>query len=180
MQFTFITGNANKAKYVAEWLGAHVPHRSLDLDEIQTLDLRALVTHKAKQAYAVVKTPVLVEDAQLSCAALGGLPGPFIKWFIEAMGVSGLATLMGMYSDRSAHGTICYALYDGRDIHFFEGEMHGVIAPEPRGTGGFGFDAIFINTGFTKTRAEMTSTEYAQTSYRKQALDKLKEFLYAV
>lgn len=179
MQFTFITGNANKAKYVAEWLGADVPHHRLDLDEIQTLDLHTLVTHKAKQAFGVLKTPVLVEDAQLSCPALGGLPGPFIKWFIDAMGVDGLAKLMQIYSDRSAHGKICYALYDGHDMHFFEGEMHGVIAPEPRGTGGFGFDAILINDGFTKTRAEMTEAEYAQTSYRKQALDKLKEFLHA-
>lgn len=179
MQFTFITGNANKAKYVAEWLGADVSHHSLDLDEIQTLDLHELVTHKAKQAYALLKTPVLVEDAQLSCPALGGLPGPFIKWFLDAMGVDGLAKLVHKYDDRSAHGKICYALYDGQEMHFFEGEMRGIIAPEPRGTGGFGFDQILINDSFTKTRAEMTEDEYAATSYRKQALDKLKEFLDA-
>ncbi|HVI69114.1 MAG TPA: non-canonical purine NTP pyrophosphatase [Magnetospirillaceae bacterium] len=177
MQFTFITGNAHKAKYVAQWLGADVPHHRLDLDEIQTLDLHELVTHKAKQAYDALKTPVLVEDAQLALTALGGLPGPFIKWFLDAMGIDGLASLIQKYDDRSAHGSICYALYDGQTMHFFEGEMHGQIASEPRGTGGFGFDQIFINDGFTKTRAEMTEEEYANSSYRKQALDTLKEFL---
>lgn len=179
MTFTFITGNESKAKYVAQWLGEAVPHRKIDLDEIQTLDLHTLLTHKAKQAYDILQSPVLVEDAQLACPALGGLPGPFIKWFLDAMGVDGFAKLMRQYEDRSAHGNICYALYDGRDMRFFEGEMHGVIAPEPRGTGGFGFDRILINDGFTKTRAEMTEEEYASTSYRKQALDKLKEFLDA-
>ncbi len=177
MQFTFITGNANKAKYVAEWLGADIPHHSLDLDEIQTLDLHQLVTHKAKQAYEILKTPVLVEDAQLSFAALGKLPGPFIKWFSQELGASGLARMLDGYDDRSAHGRICYVLYDGKTIRFFESEMHGSIAREPRGTGGFGYDSIFINDGSAKTRAEMSEQEYADTSYRKQALDKLKEFL---
>lgn len=179
MQYTFITGNVHKAKYVAAWLGTDVPHRALDLDEIQTLDLHQLLTHKAKQAYQLLKTPVLVEDAQLSFAALGGLPGPFIKWFLDSLGVEGLARLVHSQTDHTAHGKICYALYDGKDMRFFEGEMHGSIASEPRGEGGFGFDAIFINHGYTKTRAEMSEDEYATTSYRKQALDKLKEFLHA-
>lgn len=154
-----------------------MPHRSLNLDEIQTLDLHELVAHKAKQAYEILKTPVLVEDAQLSCPAMGGLPGPFIKWFLDALGVEGFSRLMQTYDNQSAHGKICFGLYDGRDMRFFEGEMRGIISPEPRGAGGFGFDQIFINEGFTKTRAEMTEEEYASTSYRKHALDALKDFL---
>ncbi len=177
MNLTFITGNDEKAKYVAAWLGADVPHHKLDLDEIQTFDLRQLVTHKAKQAYDVLKSPVLIEDAQLVFTAFGQLPGPYIKWFKEELGVDGLCKILNSYDDRSAHGRICYALYDGKTMHFFEGEMHGSIAPEPRGTGGFGYDAVFINDGQPKTRAEMTEQEYADTSYRKQALEKLKEFL---
>ena len=180
MEFTFITGNANKAKYVAQWLGEHVPHHKLDLDEIQTLDLHTLLEHKVKQAYKILKKPVLVEDAQLSFDALGRLPGPYIRWFIEELGYSGLVKLLDGYDDRSAHGVCCYALYNGKEIKFFEGEMHGQIAHEARGDGGFGFDPIFINDGFQITRAEMSEKDYANTSYRKLALDKLKAYLQDV
>lgn len=179
MNPTFITGNPHKAKYVAQWLGGHIAHHKLDLDELQTLDLHALVDHKVKQAYDILQTPVLVEDAQLTFTALGKLPGPFIRWFIDELGYDGLIKILQPFSDRSAHGRICYALYDGHDIRYFEGDMHGRIAHEPRGSGGFGFDRIFINNGYAITRAEMTDKDYAATSYRKIALDKLRDYLAA-
>jgi inosine triphosphate pyrophosphatase len=179
MKYTFITGNPNKAKFVAQWLGQDVPHHKLDLDELQTFDLHELVEHKARQAYDILKAPVLIEDAQLSFAALGRLPGPFIRWFIEELDYPGLIKLLDGYDDRSAHGVCCYALFDGTTLRFFEGTMQGTIAHEARGTGGFGFDPIFINDGYTKTRAEMSEEEYAKTSYRKKALDKLIAFLKA-
>lgn len=177
MNFTFITGNEHKARYVAEWLGKDVPHHKLDVDEIQTLDLRELVTHKAKQAYKNLKSPVLVEDAQLRFDALGNLPGPFIKFFVEQLKPEGMCRMLNAFNDRTAHGSMCYALYDGTNMTFFEGEMHGRIADAPRGGGGFGFDPIFINDGYDITRAEMSEEDYAKTSYRKQALDKLKAYL---
>ena len=177
MKYVFITGNANKARYVAQWLGEAVQHHKLDLDELQTFDLHQLVEHKARQAYDLLKKPVLIEDAQLSFTALGRLPGPFIKWFIEELDYPGLIKLLDGYDDRSAHGVCCYALFDGKTMRFFEGEMHGTIAKEPRGSGGFGFDLIFINDGYTITRAEMSEEDYARTSYRKLALDKLVDYL---
>lgn len=177
MKLTFITGNEHKAKYVAQWLGVDVPHVKLDLDEIQTLDLHELVNHKAKQAYDIIKSPVLIEDAQLIFTALGNLPGPFIKFFVEEIGPEGIAKMLDSFDDRSAHGRICYALYDGKDFQYFEGEMHGKIATKPRGEGGFGFDRIFINDGYEITRGEMSEDDYARTSYRKLALDKLKGYI---
>lgn len=179
MSFTFITGNEHKARYVAQWLGADVPHKKLSLDEIQTLDLHELVSHKVKQAYDLLRSPVLVEDAQLTCTALGNLPGPFIKFFVEEIGPAGIAKMMDSFDDRTAHGRICYALYDGQQMRFFEGDMRGRIAQKPRGTGGFGFDKIFINDGYDVTRAEMSEQDYERTSYRKIALDALKAYVAA-
>jgi non-canonical purine NTP pyrophosphatase (RdgB/HAM1 family) len=175
--FTFITGNLNKAKQVENWLGTHVSHHKVDLNELQTLDIHELATHKAKQAYGMLHSPVLIEDASLSFTALGRLPGPFIKWFNEELGGKGLIKLLDGFDDRSARAVCCYALYDGTEMRFFEGEMRGHIAHEPRGSGGFGFDPVFINEGFQITRAEMSEEDYAETSYRKLALDKLKTFL---
>jgi inosine triphosphate pyrophosphatase len=177
MKYTFITGNPNKAKYYEQWLGSHVPHHKLDLDEIQTFDLHELVEHKARQAYGILQKPVMIEDAQLAFSALGRLPGPFIRWFIEELDYPGLTKLLDGYEDRSAHGVACIGLFDGTTMHFFEGEMHGTIAKKARGSGGFGFDPIFINDGYTVTRAEMSEEDYAKTSYRKLAIDKLVAFL---
>ena len=80
---TFITGNQDKADYLAKYLGHPVDHLKLDLDEIQSLELKEIVEHKVRQAYEKVKKPVIVEDVSLEFEALGGLPGPFIKFFVE-------------------------------------------------------------------------------------------------
>jgi non-canonical purine NTP pyrophosphatase (RdgB/HAM1 family) len=176
---TFITGNQNKADFLAKHLGIPVAHHKLDLDEVQSLDPRKVVEHKVRQAYDVLHTPVLVEDAGLIFTAMGRLPGTFVKWFIEELGYDGLLRLANSLPDQTAIGRVCYGLYDGREVQFFEGEMRGRIATEARGNGGFGFDPIFINEGYSITRAEMTEADYAATSYRTPAIQKLREFLTA-
>ncbi|HSX06045.1 MAG TPA: non-canonical purine NTP pyrophosphatase [Candidatus Saccharimonadales bacterium] len=175
---TFITGNQNKADFLAKHLGVPVAHHKLDLDEIQSLDPHVVVEHKVRQAYEALHTPVLVEDAGLIFTAMGQLPGTFIKWFIEEIGYDGLLRLAHSLPDQTAVGRVCYGLYDGTNMHFFDGEMRGRIADEARDEGrGFGFDPIFINDGFTKTRAQMTEEEYDITSYRTDAISKLREYL---
>jgi len=177
MDLVFITGNQHKADFLAKWLGHPVEHHKLDLDELQTLDLHAVVEHKARQAYEILKRPVLVEDASLTFPAMGRLPGTFIKWFVEELGIDGLRKLALSLSSQEAHGKVCYALYDGKDVQIFEGEMHGRIGPEVKGTGGFGFDAIFINDGYDITRAEMDEETHFKSSYRAGAMEKLKRHL---
>ena len=77
---TFITGNQYKADYLAKYFGYPIDHLKLDLDEIQSTSLNEIVKHKVRQAYEKIKKPVIVEDVALEFAALGGLPGPFIKF----------------------------------------------------------------------------------------------------
>ena len=71
---TFITGNKKKADYLAKYLGLEVLHEKVDLDELQSLDLREIVEHKVRQAYEKVGKPVIVEDVSLTFTALGRLP----------------------------------------------------------------------------------------------------------
>lgn len=177
MELVFITGNQHKADFLAKWLGHPVKHHKLDLDEIQSLDLQTVVEHKARQAYDVLKKPVLVEDASLIFPAMGRLPGTFIKWFIEEMGYEGVLKLALSLPSQEAYGRVCYAFYDGKELKLFDGEMHGHITSEPRGSGGFGFDPIFVNDGYDITRAEMDEETHAKTSYRTDALKKLKPYL---
>ena len=177
MDLVFITGNQNKADFLAKRLGHPVKHHKLDLDELQSLDLHAVVEHKARLAYDILKKPVLVEDAGLIFTDMGRLPGTFTKWFIEDLGYDGLLRMANSLPTQEAYCKVCYAIYDGKDIKMFDGEMRGRIAPEARGSGGFGFDPIFINEGYDITRAEMDEEAYAKTSYRTVAMTKLKRYL---
>lgn len=177
MDLVFVTGNQNKVDFLAKWLGHHVEHHKLDLDELQSLDLHEIVEHKVRQAYGILKKPVLVEDASLTFKAMGKLPGPFIKWFVEELDYDGLLRMALSLPSQEAVGQVCYGYYDGNETRFFDGEMRGRIAREARGSGGFGFDPIFINDGYDVTRGEMDEETYAKTSYRTDAMVKLKRYL---
>jgi len=154
-----------------------VQHHKLDLDEIQSLDEHAVVAHKAHQAYAVLDEPVLVEDTSLIFTAMGHLPGPLVKWFLEELGNDGMCKLVDGLTHRKAIATVTYGYCDGANVHFFESSITGVISPKPRGTNGMGWDPIFIPEGNTKTFAEMTDEQKKGFSARAQAIEKLEAFL---
>jgi len=159
----FITGNQSKADYLSRQLGVMLEHHKVELDEIQSTDLLAIVAHKLKQAYEVCNAPVLVEDVSLAFNALGDLPGPYIKWFIEHAGPEACCKMLDGFDDRSAVIRCTFGYYDGSRMEFFDSELPGTIADRPRGTNGFGFDLIFINQGYDVTRAEMSQDENERT-----------------
>ena len=80
---TFITGNPKKAENLKKYLGVDIAYSAVELDEIQSLDLREVTEHKARQAFEKIGSPVLVEDASLEFTELGRLPGTFIKFFVD-------------------------------------------------------------------------------------------------
>lgn len=175
---TFITGNQNKADYLAKLLEIQIDHQKVDLDELQSLDLHEIVEHKVRQAYAAVGSPVLVEDVSLEFTALGTLPGPFIKFFIDSAGDEACCRLLDSFDDRTATIRCTFGYYDGKKVEFFDSVMGGSISKEPRGENGYGFDRIFINEGYEVTRAEMTPEENEQT-YRDlmKPIAKVHDFL---
>lgn len=176
-KLTFITGNAGKAKYLSDYFHLPVDHVRLDLNEIQSLDLKEVVEDKARRAYEEIKTPVLVEDVSLSFSALKGLPGPLIKWFLQALGNEGLCHVLDRFYDRSALAEVEFAICDETGVHTFRGAMEGVIAASPRGEMGFGWDPIFIPMGYDETWAEMSDDEKHATSMRKIALAKMSKYI---
>jgi non-canonical purine NTP pyrophosphatase (RdgB/HAM1 family) len=174
---TFVTGNPAKAKYLSDYLHIQVDRFSLDLPEIQSLDLEEIVLAKAKTAYEMIEKPVLVEDVSLTFHALGNLPGPLIKWFLKSLGNQGLAELAHKYADHSATAEVAFCLHDKAGSHIFKGQIKGSVSPEPRGEEGFGWDPVFIPEGQEKTWAEMTDDEKHQTSMRRIALEELSDHI---
>lgn len=176
-QVTFITSNQNKADYLARLIGIDIKHTKIDLEEIQSTDLHTIVEHKVRQAYQLINQPVLVEDVSLEFSALNGLPGPFIKFFIEQTGLDSICKMLTGFSDRSATAKCTFGYYDGNTIMLFDGQLAGTVAIEPRGENGFGWDRIFIPEGYNnKTRAELNQADNDRTYQIIKPFEQLRTF----
>jgi len=172
---TFITGNQHKADQLALYLGFPVDHVKLDLDEIQSLDLREIIEHKVRHAYEKIHTSVLVEDVSLEFEALGGLPGPFIRFFVDAVPLETMCRMIDGQT-RKAVARCAYGYYNGTTVQIFEGELEGEIAETPAGKSGYGWDALFIPSGYHMTRAEMSKKDYKKTYLQLKPLASLTSF----
>ncbi len=172
LPLVFVTSRAEKAKE-ARRLGFEIERLDLELPEPQALDPSEIVAEKARSAYAILTRPVLVEDSGLAIHAWGGFPGALVKWVEKSAGVPAIARMLDGFSDRSATAVCAIGYCDGGEIVTARGEIHGAIAPEPRGTGGFGWDVIFVPNASDRTFAEMSGEEKDRISHRRRAWDDL-------
>lgn len=177
MNVIYVTGNANKAKYFSEILGMEIDHAPVDVAEIQSLDLVEVVTEKVKAAYAQLQRPVLVEDTSLVIGALGRLPGPLVKWFLEELKSEGLCRLADADPERRAFAVAAFAYYDGMEVTVFEGGLAGTVAKEPRGSSDFGWNPVFIPEGQAKTLGEMDEETFKSFYTKIKPFEALREFL---
>jgi non-canonical purine NTP pyrophosphatase (RdgB/HAM1 family) len=176
MNLYFITGNKGKLKE-AQSIIPEIEGLEIDLEEMQSLNAKEIIKHKLKQAYEHKDGEFIVEDTSLHIGALKGLPGPLIKWFVETIGMEGLAEIVKHSDNKKALARVIIGYAKNKeDIHFFEGEIKGTIV-QPKGKGGFGWDPIFLPDGYSKTFGEMAPEEKNTISMRKIAFTKLKEFL---
>ncbi|CAG5056584.1 unnamed protein product [Parnassius apollo] len=92
---TFVTGNIKKLEEVKAILGTNFPfeviNHKLDLPELQG-EVEEVSIKKCQEAARRLMKPVVVEDTCLSFNALKGLPGPYIKWFLEKLEPEGKTT----------------------------------------------------------------------------------------
>jgi len=172
----FVTGNQSKADYFAKYFSHPVDHVKLDLDEIQSLDLKEIVEHKVRQAYKEIKKPVIVEDVALEFEALGGLPGPFIKFFVENVPLNTMCAILDGQT-RKATARCVFGYFDGNDLELFEGSLDGEIAKEPAGNNGYGWDKLFIPQGYNITRASLNKEDDQKTYMQIKPFEELKQYL---
>lgn len=179
MKIHYVTSNKGKFEEAALILeGVHLIHTPLHLDELQgTKDEIAL--HKIREAYNKLQEPCLIDDVALFCPALGGLPGPYIRPFLEALDDKGLAALISHYTDHSCNVCCTVAFQAGKTPLLFEGIVEGKIV-SPRGSRKHhktSWNAIVEPNGSTYTFAEMTLEEMSSCSPRYKALTNLKNHL---
>ena len=183
---TFVTGNAKKLEEVRLSLskgGAELPftltNQKVDLPELQG-EPEEISAEKCRLAAERVGGPVMVEDTSLCFNALNGLPGPYIKWFLEKTGHTGLNNLLAAYDDKSAYAQTIFGFSagPGKEVHLFDGRLPGKIVPA-RGPPDFGWDPVFQPDGYEQTYAEMDKSEKTAISHRTLSLNKLQEWLMA-
>eukprot|EP00088_Acartia_fossae_P063234 TRINITY_DN7692_c0_g1_i7.p1 TRINITY_DN7692_c0_g1~~TRINITY_DN7692_c0_g1_i7.p1 ORF type:complete len:207 (-),score=33.35 TRINITY_DN7692_c0_g1_i7:43-663(-) len=178
---TFVTGNAKKLEEFVAILGNNFPHKviskDVDLPEYQGTP-EEVVKEKCLEAARRIKGPVIVEDTCLCFNALGGLPGPYIKWFLKKLGPDGLPRLIADWDDKTAAALCMFGYSEGEneEVKIFEGRTPGTIVNPPRGPRNFGWDPIFQPDGYTETYAELDSSIKNNISHRGKALAKLKEY----
>jgi ribokinase/non-canonical purine NTP pyrophosphatase (RdgB/HAM1 family) len=179
---TFVTGNPKKLEEVKQILGNDLPFtlksQNVDLPELQGAPVE-IAKEKCRLASLKVNGPCMVEDTSLCFNALNGMPGPYIKHFLESCGHDGLNKMLAGFDDKSAVAQTVVAIYmnDSLPIKVFSGETKGTIV-EAKGPTDFGWDPIFRpDEGQGKTYAEMDKSAKNAISHRGRAFAKVQEFL---
>jgi non-canonical purine NTP pyrophosphatase (RdgB/HAM1 family) len=180
-----VTGNQNKAiefEKLIDIKELRFDSRSFDLIEIQSMSLEEVGFQKTATALEFLKgatefDAVLTDDTGLFCDGLNGLPGPFIKLFLDTIGTRGL---VDMVSDKSLKSKAVCLLTLGivktGAIIQFKGEVSGRLVNE-RGDSGFGWDTIFLPDGYDTTYGEMSLEEKNRISHRTLASKKLRDWV---
>ncbi len=178
MNLVFVTSSSEKHREAQAILGLPLERVDLDLPEWQGLDVEVLAKAKAKEAFSRLQRPVLVEDTSLELAALGGFPGPLVKWLLADAGAQALPKILLAFPDKTAFAKTAAVVFDGQKLISALGLVRGTIVSEPRGSNGFGWDVVFAPDGASgKTYAELSLEEKNRISHRAQALRALRQAL---
>ncbi len=178
MAINFVTGNKNKFSEAKKFI-PEIEQFKVDLDELQELDVYKILEHKVNEAFKHLSGNFFIEDTSLHMDCLKGLPGPLIKWFLDSMGIEGLADIAEKMGNRAEVRTIFAFAKAPGDIHYFEGSAKGIIVPS-RGTGGWQWDKIFQADGSSETFSEIKQRTDEPNDMRLEALTKLKNFIQSL
>jgi XTP/dITP diphosphohydrolase len=186
--YVLASANPDKAAEIAEILGSSVVllPRPADVPDVEetgsTLEENALL-----KAHALVEATgrhAIADDTGLEVDALGGAPGVYSARYAGegATYADNVAKLVSSLKDevdrRARFRTVaCAVRTDGTEV-VVDGSIGGQIADHPRGTGGFGYDSVFIpDDGDGRTFAEMTPAEKHAISHRGRAFRALARSL---
>jgi len=193
-QLLIATNNNGKVKELQDLLkdtGIElVTPAQIDLDLDVTEDGSTYAANAAKKAVAFAQASGLIslaDDSGLEVDALDGAPGLYSARYGSPDGgklsdpqrrAFLIQNLQGKPRPWTArfHATIAVAIPYG-ETHLAEGFCEGEIIPEERGTGGFGYDPIFLLSESGKTMAELSMEEKNRLSHRARAVMNAKPIL---
>lgn len=186
------TNNKSKVKEISEMMsGSDITFESLadaginvEVEETgTTFEENALL--KAREICKLSGKPTISDDSGLEIDVLDGAPGIYSSRFMgedTSYDIKNNALIEKLENvadpDRTARFRCCMALVlpDGREF-VTEGAMEGIIAREPKGINGFGYDPILFIPEYNRTSAELSSEEKNNISHRGEALRKMIEVI---
>jgi XTP/dITP diphosphohydrolase len=140
----------------------------------ESLEANAIL--KAEAAARASRMPALADDTGLEVDALGGAPGVYSARYAGPAATyrdnctALLRALEGVPEPRAARFRTVVALaLPGGVVETVDGTCSGRILTEARGSGGFGYDPVFVPDGETRTFAEMSPPEKHAVSHRGRA-----------
>jgi XTP/dITP diphosphohydrolase len=172
------------ADWPTEWVSVdtHDPSAFPDVAETGATYLARL---KAEAVAAALGLPALADDSGIEVDALGGAPGPRSARYAgeHASDEENLRALIQAIRGVPASGrsaryrcVAALAIPEGGFEHV-EGTCEGTLRTTPAGSGGFGYDPIFVPVGRDVTMAELTDLEKDRISHRGRAFRGLHELL---
>ena len=188
MELVFATNNKHKIKEINDLLDDNFTILGLsdtgiteDIpEEAETLEENALF--KARYVHEKTGLNVFADDTGLEVPSLGGAPGVHSARYAGESksfddNIEKLLREMKDMTERSARfRTVIALILDGSE-YLFEGTVEGEIIRERRGSGGFGYDPVFLASGYDLTFAEIPLSEKNRVSHRAKAMRKLIGFL---
>ncbi|GAB2529320.1 RdgB/HAM1 family non-canonical purine NTP pyrophosphatase [Spirosoma aerophilum] len=187
MELCFATNNQHKLAEVSAKLGDAFTLKTLQdigcTDELPETSGTIPGNSRQKADYVWVNFGVscFADDSGLEVDALNGEPGVDSAYYSgsrdHAKNIQTLLSKLGTEANRRARFITVFTLVLHGVEHQFEGIITGRILTEPRGTGGFGYDPVFMPDGYDRTFAEMSIDEKGLISHRAQALAKMIAYL---
>ena len=183
----FATSNQGKATSLKRHLASvgvpvTVEARPLELIEPQADTALEVALSKARQAFALLSQPVIVDDSAFHITALGGFPGPYIKYMLSTLGIEGIMAFMKGQKDRTAYfeSHLVYIDEHGTEHVFSDAPYRGVIA---QSSDSYSHPdewsplwRIFIPEWTTKTISQLTDTERMEHAKEASANDAYVQF----
>jgi XTP/dITP diphosphohydrolase len=188
MKLIFATGNQHKVDEIQSAIGEELQiislkqaHIDIEIPEPhETLEENA--SEKSMTVYTLTGSNCFSEDTGLEVDALQGAPGVRSARYAGDeksfdKNIDRLLSELARESNRHAQfRTVISLILDGEEW-LFEGVCRGQITRQKRGSGGFGYDSVFVPTGAEKTFGEMSMEEKNKYSHRKKAAEQLIAFL---
>ena len=188
MELVFATANKNKVLEVQKVVGQKIKLLSLtdigchvEIPETAN-SFKGNALQKAKFIYDKFKLNCFADDSGLEVSALNNEPGVYSARYAGepkndvANTKKLLSSLKGENNRKARFKTVIALIIDGK-TEYFEGVINGQITQNAIGSGGFGYDPVFIPDGYNKTFAQMSLDEKNGISHRALATQKLVQFL---
>ena len=192
LKLVLATGNKGKVREIKQMCEDFevIPYTEL-IDSFEIVedgkDFASNALIKAKAVYEALgdeDVVVIADDSGISVDALGGKPGIYSARYAGegASDKENLHKLVDALQEKGlqsspAHYTAAIAIVTQNKQRIVHGWMHGEVIDEVRGDHGFGYDPIFIPTGYTNTLGELDDEVKKALSHRSQALQLVKVLL---